>query len=106
MKLRLDLHIHSTYSPDSFNTIDTIHRHLTEQGFHGYALADHDTIKGHTEAIPKAGELILIPALEVSAKGVHILAFDPTDIVPKYLSMAETVEHIQDQGATAIRAPR
>lgn len=104
MKLRLDLHIHSTYSPDSFNTIDTIHQRLQEQGFNGYALADHDTIKGHTEAIEKAGELTIIPALEVSAKGVHILAFDPTELVHPYLSMAETVEHIHDQGATAILA--
>ena len=104
MKLRLDLHIHSTYSTDSFNTIDTIHRRLQEQGFNGYALADHDTIKGHTEAHEKAGELTLIPALEVSAKDVHILAFDPTDTVPMHLSMAETVEHIHDQGATAILA--
>ncbi len=104
MKLRLDLHIHSTYSPDSFNTIDIIHKRLTEQSFNGYALADHDTIEGHREANEKKGELVLIPALEVSAKGVHILALNPTDTVPMQLSMAETVDRIHEQGATAVLA--
>ena len=104
MKLRLDLHIHSTYSPDSFNTIDIIHQRLREQGFHGYALADHDTLSGHREAKEKQGNLVLIPALEVSAKGVHILALDPSDTIPTQLSMAETVDHIHDQGATAVLA--
>lgn len=104
MKLKLDLHIHSVYSPDSFNTIDIINQRIKEQGFNGYALADHDTIQGLTEATEKADELTFIPALEVTAKGVHILAFDPTDIIPQNRSMAETVELIHDQGATAILA--
>lgn len=104
MKLRLDLHLHSTNSPDSFNTIETINRRIKEQGLDGYALADHDTINGLREAEEKKYDLAFIPALEVSAKGVHILALDPTDVVPEELSMAETVERIHEQGATGVLA--
>lgn len=104
MKLKLDLHIHSIYSPDGFNTIDTINNRIKEIGFHGYALADHDTMGGHKEAKKKADELTVLPALEISAKGAHILALNPTDIIPCNLSISETVDRIHDQGATAILA--
>ena len=104
MRLKLDLHIHSVYSLDSFNTIDTINQHLIELEFNGYALADHDTISGIDEAKAKAGELTVIPALEVSAKGAHILAFDPSELVESDLTPTETVERIHEQGATAILA--
>ena len=104
LKLKLDLHVHSTYSPDAFNTVDTIVQRITELSFDGYALADHDSIDGLREAEEKKGDLSFIPALEVSAKGVHILVLDPTELVDSELSMAETVDLIHDQGATAVLA--
>ena len=104
LRLKLDLHIHSIHSIDSHNTIDTINTRIREQGFDGYALADHDTIDGLDEAREKVGDLVFIPALEVSARGAHILIFDPSEIVESYLGIAETVDLIHDQGATAILA--
>lgn len=104
MELKLDLHVHSDYSPDSFNSIDEINRRIREQGFDGYALADHDTIKGLDEAREKSGDLVFIPAMEVSAIRAHVVALDPVEVVPPRLSLPETVDLIHDQGATAILA--
>jgi predicted metal-dependent phosphoesterase TrpH len=104
LELKLDLHVHSVYSPDGFNTIDFINHRINQLDLHGYALADHDTINGHMEAKKKAGELTVLTALEVSAKGAHILALDPTEIIPSDLGISETVDRIHEQGATAILA--
>jgi predicted metal-dependent phosphoesterase TrpH len=104
LRLKLDLHIHSEYSTDAFNTIDLINNKIKGIGYDGYALADHDTIEGLKEANEKKGELIFLPALEVSARGAHIIALNPTDIIKPGLSLSETVEVIHEQGATAILA--
>ncbi len=104
MKITLDLHIHSVYSTDGANTIDTITRRIHEMGFNGYALADHDTMEGLPEALEKRGGLVVVPALEVTARGAHVLALDPNETVPTGLSVAETVDKIHEQGATAVLA--
>jgi predicted metal-dependent phosphoesterase TrpH len=104
LKLKLDLHIHSVYSLDALNTVETIARRLNTLGFDGYALADHDTISGFQEAKTNSYNLSFIPALEVSANNAHILALDPVEAVKPHLSMQETVDLIHDQGALAILA--
>lgn len=104
MELKLDLHIHSSYSPDSFNSIDTIHSIIKEIRFHGYALADHDTIDGLGEALQKADDITVIPAVEVSAKRAHILVLDPIEEIPIGLDVSEVVDLAHDQGAIAILA--
>ncbi len=104
MELKLDLHIHSTYSPDSFSSVDTIISRIREIGFQGYALADHDTMDGLQEALLKSGNLAVIPAMEVSANGAHILVLDPTETMPIGLKISEVVDRVHDQGATAILA--
>jgi len=104
LKITLDLHIHSVYSRDGANTIDTIARRIQEIGFHGYALADHDTMEGLPEALDKRGDLVVVPAMEVTARGAHVLALDPSGPVPTGLGVAETVDKIHEQGATAVLA--
>lgn len=104
MKITLDLHVHSVHSKDSINTIETITRRIKDAGFQGYALADHDTMEGLPEALEKKGDLVVVPALEVTARGAHVLALDPSEPIPMGLSVAETVEKMHDQGATAVLA--
>ncbi len=104
MYLRLDLHVHSFHSGDSVNLFEEIALRCRKLGLDGYALCDHDSFDGLEEAQGKAGDLIVIPGVEVTARGAHILCLDPNEIVPSGLSIAETLEKIKAQGATAILA--
>jgi predicted metal-dependent phosphoesterase TrpH len=104
LKLKLDLHIHTVHSPDSFNTLQDITRRLKEEGLDGYAVADHDTLTGIPEALKNSEGLAVVPAVEVTARGAHILALQPTEPIPMGRTIAETVDAIHGQGATAVLA--
>ena len=104
MKIKLDLHVHSRYSGDSANSFEDLNRRCREQGLDGYAVCDHDSIDGLSEAVEKSGNLVVVPGIEVTSKGAHILCLDPSEIVPSRLSIIETVERIHAQGATAVLA--
>lgn len=104
MKLRLDLHIHTTHSRDSSLTVDETILRCKAAGLDGFALTNHDTLSGVSEAAEKADSLIVIPGMEVTAQRGHILAIDISEPIPAGLSMAETVELIQGQGAVAVFA--
>ena len=104
MKLKLDLHVHTVHSPDGFNTPQDITRRLKEEGLDGYAVADHDTLTGIPEALKNSEGLAVVPAVEVTARGAHILALQPTEPIPMGRTIAETVDTIRSQGATAVLA--
>jgi len=104
LKLKLDLHVHSRYSGDSVNSFEEISRRCRDQGLDGYAVCDHDSIDGLSEATEKSGDLVVVPGLEVTSRGAHILCLNPSEIVPSRLSIIETVERIHAQGATAVLA--
>lgn len=59
---------------------------------------------GLGEALEKSGNLVVVPAMEVSAKGAHVLVLDPTETVPIGLNISEVVDRVHDQGAIAILA--
>ncbi len=84
------------------SSFDDINRRCREMGFDGYAICDHDSIEGLRRV--ESGGLVVVPGLEVSAMGAHILCFDPVEAVPSGLSIMETVEKIHAQGATAVLA--
>lgn len=104
MKLKLDLHIHTVYSHDSFNTPKAIIKHLKQLGLDGYAVADHDTLDGIKDAIDNKEDLTVIPAIEITAKRAHIIALELNEPIKPGLSIPETVDLIHSQGATAILA--
>ena len=102
--LRIDLHVHTKWSRDALNSISDINRRCRELSLDGYGVCDHDSIGALAKATLSSDSLTVIPGLEVSARGAHILCLDPSDLIPSKLSITETVEKIHDQGATAVLA--
>ncbi|WP_326785664.1 PHP domain-containing protein [Streptomyces sp. NBC_00151] len=93
--MRIDLHAHSTAS-DGTDTPAELVRNAAAAGLDVVALTDHDTTRGHAEAIAALPEgLTLVTGAELSCRidgiGMHMLAylFDPED--PALLAERELV---------------
>ncbi|MGW9453563.1 PHP domain-containing protein [Streptomyces sp. NPDC055632] len=93
--MRIDLHTHSTAS-DGTDTPAELVRNAAAAGLDVVALTDHDTTRGHAEAIAALPEgLTLVTGAELSCRvdgiGLHLLAylFDPEE--PALLAERELV---------------
>ena len=100
----LDIHLHTVYS-DGINTPAEMIGQVKKLGLDGFALTDHDSVKGHRAAKEAARKLklVFIPGIEVSAKEGHILGLFVDEPIKK-LSAQEVVEKIHDLGGIAIAA--
>ncbi|MFF1510566.1 PHP domain-containing protein [Streptomyces sp. NPDC058326] len=93
--MRIDLHTHSTASDGTDSPADLV-RNAAAAGLDVVALTDHDTTRGHAEAIDALPEgLTLVTGAELSCRvdgiGLHMLAylFDPLE--PALLAERELV---------------
>jgi predicted metal-dependent phosphoesterase TrpH len=93
--VRIDLHTHSTASDGTDSPADLV-RNAAAAGLDVVALTDHDTTRGHAEAIEALPEgLTLVTGAELSCRvdgiGLHMLAylFDPEE--PALLAERELV---------------
>ena len=103
--LRLDLHVHTSYSHDGFSSLKDVVEAAKAKGLDGIAITDHDTIDAHPEA-EKFSErnFLIIPGLEISSADGHILGLGVRELVPRKLTAKETVGLIREQGGIAISA--
>ncbi len=103
--LRLDLHVHTSHSPDAFCPVEEAVAAAKAKGLDGIAITDHNTIAGLLEAkkFSKDGFLI-IPGIEVSSADCHIVGLGVSRPIPKGMSAKETVKSIRRQGGIAIAA--
>ncbi len=103
--LQLDLHVHTAHSYDGRCTVEEAVAAARAAGLSGIAVTDHDTIAGHAEARKFSTDgFLAIPGMEVSSADGHIVALGISELVPKGLTAAETVELIRKQGGVAVAA--
>jgi len=114
--MKLDLHIHSIYS-DGCNTPEQIAARAKAVGLDGFALTDHDQIKGWTRGRKAADELgiFFVPGKEIKIKqqtkdkkqikyGELLAIFLDEDIKtkPELSNLEEMIEEIHDKNGLAI----
>lgn len=104
--MKLDLHIHSSYSRDASAPPKEILGRCAELGLGGLAITDHNSIEGSLQARAIAREhgLVLVRAVEVSAAEGHVLAYGVGELVPRGLSVADTIDRVHAQGGVAVAA--
>ncbi len=97
--------MHTSHSYDGFCSVEDAVKAAKAKGLNGIAITDHNRIGGHAEAkkFSKRGFLV-IPGIEISSSGGHILGIGITKLIPRGLPARETVKRIKEQGGIAIAA--
>lgn len=103
MELKIDLHVHTIYSGDSFITLEDAIRSAEARGLDGIAITDHNTVEA-CHKLPENSDLIMIPGIEVSSSEAHILGLGVRASIQKLMTAAETVEKIHSLGGMGVIA--
>ncbi len=101
--LKIDLHVHTCYSPDGITTPREVVAYSKRRGLDGVAITDHDTVDGALKLLGKT-DIIIVPGIEVSSLGGHVLALNVTKPVPPNLTIHETIERIHEASGIAVAA--
>jgi len=105
--LRLDLHVHSQHSPDSFLTLEAITSRLGAVGLNGFALTDHNTLDGLVELAKLRAQFpqfVFVPGVEISTREGHLLVYGVSIPPPSQMPVADTVEWVRDRGGVCVLA--
>ena len=100
----IDPHVHSNYS-DGLNSPETMAKQAKIAGLDGFALVDHDTVKGlrRGRKAAKKYDLEFIPGLEVSCFEGHLVVLGIKEKVKKG-PVVEVIEKVRDLGGVSIAA--
>jgi predicted metal-dependent phosphoesterase TrpH len=95
--IRVDLHNHTHYSPDSILSPRRFVREAQRRGLDVIAVTDHNTIHGAL-AVRELSDQPVIVGEEVKSADGEILGLFLSEEVPKGLPASETIARIKDQG--------
>jgi predicted metal-dependent phosphoesterase TrpH len=95
--IKIDMHIHTSYSSDSLLPIDDLLETCDRKGIDCVAVTDHDTAEGALRLHELAPSKIIVGEEIHTTSGEIIGLFLKENIQPR-LSPMETVQRIKDQG--------
>ena len=95
--MRIDLHCHTKYSPDSLTTIDSLLRWMDRRELDMVAITDHNTIAGALDFHSRAPDRFLVGE-EIKTTRGELLALFIGEEVPPGLSIQETMARVRAQG--------
>jgi predicted metal-dependent phosphoesterase TrpH len=105
--LRLDLHVHSRYSPDSRLTLAELVGRLPYTGLRGFALTDHNSVRGNAELAElrkRHPTYVFLPGTEVSTLEGHLLAYGLEESPPPRRPVVESIEWVRAHGGEPVLA--
>jgi len=104
--VRVDLHSHSRFSPDSALDPVEMVKVAKVRGLDGLAITDHNAVAGAAAAREYARSvgLLVIRGTEVSTEDGHVLAYGVAEPIPRGLGSRETVDRILALGGLPVAA--
>ena len=100
MGLKIDFHVHTCYSRDSYITLKQVVSFAKKRGLDGVAITDHNTVKGALKL--KTREILVVPGIEVSTLEGHLLGINVTTPIPAKMGIEESIKRIHEAGGIAI----
>lgn len=97
-RIRVDLHSHTYYSPDSGNLLEAIIRVAQRRSLGALAITDHDRIDGALRLRELAPPFFVIVGEEIRTTEGEIIGLFLRERVPPRLSPEETIAAIKEQG--------
>jgi predicted metal-dependent phosphoesterase TrpH len=97
LKLKLDLHVHTSRSSDAFTSPDRLTTLCRDRGLDGLAITDHNVL-----ARDSNDEVVILPGIEISTRDGHVIGLGVSEPIPRGLSADETIRRIRDQNGVSI----
>jgi predicted metal-dependent phosphoesterase TrpH len=97
MRLKIDLHVHTTASSDSFVEPEQLPLILKHKGLDGVAVTNHNALAEATSS-----EIIILPGIEVSTLQGHIIGLGVFDLIAEGKTADETITLIHEAGGVAV----
>lgn len=101
--MKADLHVHTLYSNDGKTTLEELLDYAERMGVGCIAVTDHNEFEAYPR-LKDNGRVIIIPAEEVSSAEGHIVALGIDRLIPRDLSIQETIDRIHEAGGYAFAA--
>ena len=97
----VDLHMHTSASPDCLSAPAEVVRRAREVGLDRIAITDHDQIEGAFEAREVDPELVIVGEEVRTAEGLDLIGLFLTAHIPRGGTFREVADEIRRQGGVA-----
>jgi len=94
--MRVDLHVHTSYSKDSLTPLEAIIEACLRRGIEKVAITDHNTISGAIELSKTVPGLVIVGEEIDTSKG-EIIGLFLEEEIPRGLSPEEAIGRIREQ---------
>ena len=106
--IRVDLHIHTNYSPDATTPPKIIVDQLYAHPFiKAIAITDHNTLEGYYKVQELAStyqDILIIPGVEVSTIDGDLIVLGVTELPPRPWTVQSVIDFAQERNGISIAA--
>lgn len=100
--MKVDLHVHSRYSACSNMGPSAIIGQARKAGLDAVAITDHNTVEGCGEVKKVAGDIEIIPGIEVKTESGDLIGLFVEENIGKGLGVGETADRIRELGGLVV----
>ena len=98
--MKIDLHVQTTFSPDSSIPPKALPRIARRVGLDGVAVTDHNSIRARR--LGRMPGIVVIYGVEVSTTAGHIIVYGTEEEIPKGISPEELLDYCREHALPAV----